>query len=218
MSRRNHRKKMQEAEGQKRKAASAWHADLHPETKKSVLAVFFFIVAALFVLSYIGKGGSAGGYLFRMFDWLLGRGYFFAPLASVLVGFSLLFSEKRKILGATLLGGTLFLISSLTLLDIIFGIRTGGIIGFLTSAPLLKLFDSLASLIISGGAFAVSVLLMLNVPIWRKKEVTGKEEEMEQTVADKAEMPAHTILNQIGNALASAIEKREGNSNTAVSA
>lgn len=212
MSRRNHKKKLQERERRREKAASAWHADLHPETKKSVLAIFSFVVAALFVLSYIGKGGSAGGYLFRTLDWLLGRGYFFAPLASVLVGFSLLFSERRKILGATLLGGALFLISSLALIDTIFGKQTGGMIGFLASSPLLKLFDFWASLVVALGAFIVSILLMLNMPIWRK----GEEKEAEEA-PEEIQVPAQTVLSQIGDAIASAIQKKEENPNTAVS-
>lgn len=217
MSRRNRRRKLQEAESRREKAAKAsWHADLHPETKKSVLAVLSFVVAALFVLSYLGKGGSAGGYLFGIFDWLLGRGYFFAPLASVLVGFSLLFSEKRKILGAAIFGGVLFLVSSLALLDTIFGTRTGGMIGFFTATPLLKLFDFWATFVIALGSFASSILLMLNVPIWRRKETDEEEEDTKEPFAGETETPARAVLSQIGSAIASALEKKEEISNTKV--
>ena len=94
MSRKNRNKKEEEPEQGKNR----WHAELKTETKKSILAILFFLAAAIFVLSFIGKGGQVGGYLFKSLDWLLGKGYFFAPLSLVLVGFSLLFSAERKIL------------------------------------------------------------------------------------------------------------------------
>ncbi len=210
MPKRGKRRKQKLGEGES-SGDSKWHSDLRPETKKSVLAVFAFVTAALFVLSYIGKGGSAGGYLFRALDWLLGRGYFFAPLASVLVGFSLLFSERRKILGATLLGGALFLVSSLALIDTTFGRHTGGMIGFLASSPLLKLFDFWASLVVALGAFIASVLLMLNMPIWRRGE------EKEADAPEEVQISTPTVLSQIAETIASAIEKKEERPNTAVS-
>lgn len=144
-------------------------AGLKPETKRSILAVFFFVAAAIFVLSFIGKGGSAGGFIFKIFDSLLGRGYFFAPLALVLVGFSLIFSGARKIVSATLLGGTLFLLSSLTGLHVAFGPKTGGIAGAILGAPLLKYFDFWAGLVMALGLFIVSLLLMLDFPLLRRK-------------------------------------------------
>ena len=76
--------------------SAKWHSDLKPETKKSVFAVFLFLVTALLALSYVGQGGAAGALVFRAFDFLLGKGYFFAPLILVLMGFSLLFSGPKR--------------------------------------------------------------------------------------------------------------------------
>ncbi len=158
----------------------SWHDDLHPETKKGALAIVFFIIAALFVLSFIGKGGRAGGYLFSVFDFLLGRGYFFAPLSFILVAFSLLFSEKRRIVGATLVGGALFLLANLTALDVLFGVRTGGFLGSILGRTLFNLFDFWAGLTVAFGLLIISVVLMLNIPLYRKKVEDEEKDEDEE--------------------------------------
>ena len=206
MSRRNRNKRKQEAESRKLEATKVWHADLHPETKKSVFAIISFVAAALFVLSYLGKGGSVGGYIFKIFDWLLGRGYFFAPLSLILVGFSLLFSERRKILAASILGGALFLLSSLSMLRIIFSENTGGFMGKILGSPLLSLFDFWASIVITGGLFLISLLLMLNIPLWRKK--SDKEEAEEEVSGEETSSGAKAVLEHINTAIQSAIASK----------
>ena len=37
--------------------ARPWHADLHPDAKKSVLIILLLLATAILVLSFIGKGG-----------------------------------------------------------------------------------------------------------------------------------------------------------------
>lgn len=174
MARRNKRKEKPRKNSREEAAEEA--SGIKPETKRSILAVFFFVLAAIFALSFIGKGGSAGGFIFRVFDSLLGRGYFFAPLALVLVGFSLIFSGARKIVGATIFGGALFLISSLTGLHIAFGPKTGGLAGAVLGAPILNFFDFWAGLVIVLGLFIASILLMLDLPLLRKKSGSSQED------------------------------------------
>lgn len=201
MSRRNRNKRKQEAESRKQRAARAWHSDLLPETKKSIFAVLMFVLAALFVLSYIGKGGNAGGYIFKIFDSLLGRGYFFAPLSFLLIGFSLIFSGERRIIAASVVGGMLFLVSSLGALHVIFGAKTGGILGAILGTPLLNFFDFWAGLSVTLGFFAISILLMLNIPLWRIKKEEDNDGEGETDTGTK------TIIENINAAIKGAIEK-----------
>jgi S-DNA-T family DNA segregation ATPase FtsK/SpoIIIE len=175
MNRRSKRKKKEERD-ERGEMAGGELRGLKPETKRSVLAIFFFIGSAIFVLSYIGKGGQAGGFIFQLFESLLGRGYFFAPLALILVGFSLIFSRAQKIVGATLFGGALFLISSLTSLHVVFGSKTGGFLGAAIGTPLMYFFDFWASLVIAFGLLFVSILLMLDLPLLRRKEIVAEDE------------------------------------------
>ena len=177
MQRKNRDKKEVEAEGKKHKAAGSWHTDLHPETKKAVLAILAFLLAALFVLSFIGKGGAAGGYIFRSLDFLLGKGYFFAPLALILVGFSFAISAEKKVVKAIMVGGSLFLLTSLTILHILFSEGTGGFIGILLGGIFLRFFDFWASIILTIGLFIISLLLTFNIPLKFKKEDAEQKEQ-----------------------------------------
>ncbi|MBI4137707.1 MAG: hypothetical protein HY472_00475 [Candidatus Sungbacteria bacterium] len=147
-----------------------WHADVDPDVKKTVAALFFFTLAVLFALSFSGRGGSAGAFLARTFDLLLGRGYFLAPVTLVLLSASMLLSEQKSFVKLSLVGAGLFLMSLLAAFHIMFGSGRGGLIGALAGAPLVRLFDYWASLVIITGGLAASVLLLLNVPFWKRKE------------------------------------------------
>jgi S-DNA-T family DNA segregation ATPase FtsK/SpoIIIE len=193
MSKRRRRKKQELAnrhrEGEEK---ASWHSDLHPETKKATFAVISFMMATLLVLSFIGKAGNAGNTAYGVLEYLLGKaGYFFAPLSFILIGFSLLFSERRKVLLTSVIGGILFLFSSLSLLRVFFGDAAGGLLGRLSGGSLLNLFDFWASVIIAVGFFMISLLLMLNVPIWQKAD--EEEEEIEEEEAEDPSAPS-TLL------------------------
>lgn len=184
-------------------ALRALHEDVHPEVKKTVAATIFFVLALLFAMSFIGKGGEAGAFIFRTFTFLLGKGYFFAPLTFVLIGFSLLYSVHQKVIGISVIGGILFLFANLAMLHVGFGQQSGGMLGMLIGSPLLKLFDFWASVIILIGLFMISLLLMLNMPFW-KRESDDEEEDEEANAAGSV-----GIMDQINLAIANALAKKE---------
>lgn len=204
MAKKKHTGKKPERE-QPKESKKEWHADLHPETKKGAIAIVTFIVAAVLALSYIGKGGSVGSSIFHALDFLLGRGYFLAPLSSLLIGFSLLFSEKRKILAAAVFGGMLFLLAALGALHIIFGEGTGGLVGYALGFSLLKLFDFWAGLIIDAGLLLISLLLMFNMPLWKPTE-EEEDEEAEKGSGDAT--PAAALLESLNSAIKQVLEKK----------
>lgn len=215
MSRKNNDKKDADAVSRKQKAAGVWHADLHPETKQAIFAIFSFLFSALFVLSYIGKGGTAGEYLFRALDFLLGKGYFFAPLTLVFIGFSLIFSQEKKILRATLIGGFLFLLTSLILLHIIFAEHTGGFVGEMLGGLFLRFFDFWASIIFSIGLFIISILLIFNISLkFNREKEEGEAEESQPEPSDSL-----ALLEKVSAIIKTALEtkKEENPTATAVS-
>ncbi|MBI2055775.1 MAG: DNA translocase FtsK 4TM domain-containing protein [Candidatus Sungbacteria bacterium] len=200
-----------------------WHADLHPETKNSVFAILAFVAAVLLVLSFIGKGGNAGNMISRIFTFFLGSGYFFAPLTLVLAGFSFFSTERPKIVGSSVLGATLFLLSSLTLLDVVAGHNAGGVLGrILGTSLLMRLFDFWASMVIALSFLAISILVMFNLPLWRK--FTDQDEDEDEEPATAAEntllqnqaVPAVAssgmtgMLDQINATIQTALEKKSG--------
>src|SRR3989344_5234397 len=147
-----------------------WHQNLRPETKHSLWAVLSFLVAVILALAYFGKAGLIGNAIQKTLLLVFGKGFFLVSLAFFLAGLSFLFALGNHLLITTVLGGILFLISSLGLADILFGKYTGGYVGFLFSYPFLKLFDFLASL-----------LIMLNVSL-KPKRKEKKDSESEEKV------------------------------------
>ena len=162
---------------------------IHTDTKKGVLAIVSFVVTILLLLSYLGKGGVAGSVLFRALDFLLGRGYFFAPVVLVLVGFSFLFSQRQKFVRETMLGGLFFLLFSLGIFNILFGAGNGGALGSLVSYPLLGLFDFWAGLVIAVGFWIISLLLVFNIPLLPRRRDEDADDEDEVKDADTAVAP-----------------------------
>ncbi len=199
------KKKYQDTENGLRNGKSG---GLKPETKHSILAVFFFVAASILALSFIGQGGSAGGFIYQLLDSLLGRGYFFAPLAFVLIGFSILFSQAQRIVGVTLLGGAFFLLSSLTGLHIIFGPRTGGLLGAIAGSPLILFFDFWAGLAIVLGFFVISLLLILNLPLWQKRKEKETDEKDDVPMADEIAHGAKTLFENMNSAVRAALESK----------
>ncbi|OGF70302.1 hypothetical protein A3I28_03270 [Candidatus Giovannonibacteria bacterium RIFCSPLOWO2_02_FULL_43_37] len=158
-----------------------WHQNLRPETKHSLWAVLSFLVAVILALAYFGKAGLIGNAIQKTLLLVFGKGFFLVSLAFFLAGLSFLFALGNHLLITTVLGGILFLISSLGLADILFGKYTGGYVGFLFSYPFLKLFDFWASLIIFSALLLASLLIMLNVSL-KPKRKEKKDSESEEKV------------------------------------
>lgn len=185
-----------------------WRDYIDTGTKKGILAVLAFLAAVLFVLSYIGKAGSVGGYLFRIFDFLLGRGYFLSPLMFVLVGFALLSSREQKVVFSTIIGGVLFLMTSLGGMTVIFGNRSGGFVGSILASPLLAFFDFWASVVIIAGFLAISFLLLFGVPPWHRVKDREEEKDENKEAADNViQTPAvQSLLENIHSSIQAAVQ------------
>lgn len=148
-----------------------WHDGLAQETKQSVLAVVLLGLCVLLILAWFGKAGSIGNGLYSLFSILFGKGFFLVPLACLLAAFSLFLHVHERFAGATPLGGTLFLLSSLGLAHIIFGNMAAGYVGFAVAFLPLKFLDFWASLVIFSVLLVISFLVMFNMPLtFRKKD------------------------------------------------
>ena len=200
----------------KEEGTEAIHSGLAPDTKKSVYAIVAFTFAALFILSFIGKGGNVGGYIYSIFGMLLGSGYFFVPLSFILIGFSLLFAAHKRLLRSSILGGVLFLLSSLAGLHILFGVETGGIIGALLGSPLLSLFDFWAGIIIVTSLFLISFLIMFNLAIWKESDKSKKEEDKENEEKEDEKITVQAVLNSIKDVLKTSVSTPQAQNNSKV--
>lgn len=137
---------------------------LQPEKKRYVFAVLSFALGVIFTLAAFGKAGFVGLKIYGLFETLFGRAFFLAPLVFYLMSFSFAFFLEKTKEKFTLLGGFLFFLSSLGIVDILFGAKTGGYLGFVVSYPMLRLFDFWAGLVILGALFFISLILIFEFP------------------------------------------------------
>lgn len=132
---------------------------LSVETTRAVWIVFLFVFGTFLLLAAFDQGGSAGTDVYRLFQSLLGVGYFLLPaLAFVLAG-NALREESAGFTPLKIVGSVLFIASGLGYLDLVGGI--GGLLGATIAQPILNLFDLYASLILLGGLAVISLLIVL---------------------------------------------------------
>lgn len=154
-----------------------------PETKKSVLALIFFVLALLSALAYFDSAGMLGHYIQIGLTALLGKGYALAPLVLVIGGLSFLMSLRERFFAATFIGLGISLLASLGIVETIWGSYTGGYIGYAASYPLVQLFDFWATIIILGALDIVAVMVIFNLPLWPSPsddEETDEDDDVEE--------------------------------------
>lgn len=165
---------------------------LKNETKRSVLAIVFFVAGLIFTLASFGKAGIIGNSMYKILQVLFGAGFFLIPTAFFIATISLVSYFKSHFLSHTIIGSSLFLTSSLGMADIVLGEKTCGYIGYLLSWPFMKLFDFWASLIIFSALFIISFLILFDMPLslklkLRKDPKTEQEENKEEEFAEITE-------------------------------
>ena len=161
------------------------------ETKRSIWIIFSFAFFAILSLSLLGKAGILGNYIKSTLVSLFGRGFFVVPIIFFILGLSLLRDFKKKTTLGVFAGVALFFLSSLGILDLVFGKFGGGYTGFLISYPTLQLFDFWVSVILLLALFLVSFLMMLNSSfVFQGKEkvaVENKELEVDESDFENTE-------------------------------
>lgn len=135
---------------------------LQDETKHTVLAIVFFVLGTLFLLSSLHIAGVAGEFLYRNLEHLLGVGYFLLPTLCLLLGVALLRSVRPEFALPSTLGAFVFVFSGLGLLSSLFKADTGGVFGKYLSMPFLTYFDTILSVIFLSGLLLISLLLIFD--------------------------------------------------------
>ncbi len=165
---------------------------LHPDTKKSIWAVGLLVAAAILSLAGFQKAGPAGELLFSGLEKLLGWGYFVLPLTFFLAAVIFFVSDRRRVVGITLAGTALIILSVLGLIDVGWP-GNGGWLGFILGS-LRYPFGETATWILNGAIFLVGVLVTVNTPLrlaWPRKteEERGKRKEEEIETAKPVAIP-----------------------------
>ncbi len=169
--------------------------NLHPETKKSVWIVVFVGLSIILLLAGVHEAGPFGEWFYSVTDKLFGIGYYLLPVVSLLLGFSFLSPDQKKFFGLPLLGGILFMLSGLGLIDIIRD-GSGGVVGTITGS-LETPFGVIVSILIELIIAIISILIILNKPLHLslvklfEKEEEREEDEKELTINLPPELPEH---------------------------
>ncbi|MDD5145065.1 MAG: DNA translocase FtsK [Candidatus Pacebacteria bacterium] len=130
------------------------------ETKKWILGIVIFIVAAIITLSFFDSAGVAGKAIMETLTFLIGRVVFIFPLILALGGFIFFNTKYEKYLGPVILGILLLTVGAVGFLECLNpGARDGGMIGYASSWPFLKLFGVLVTKIIFAGIIVVGGLI-----------------------------------------------------------
>ncbi len=171
---------------------------LKTQTKHGIVAIIFFVFAVFFLMSmpFFGIGGMAGAFTYEKLYYLLGVGYILLPILLTLLGISFIKSEVPDIGLTRAIGGVLFLLSGLGIIDIASGAgnHAGGILGEIFATPFVSLFDVYASIVFLGAILVISILVLFDakldlVPFFKKlwALITGRKDIKEDSMED--EMP-----------------------------
>lgn len=147
--------------------------DISQETKNSIMGILSFSIAILSTLSFFDKAGRAGELFNTVSRSLFGWGFFIIPFAFLLLGVSFVKSLSRRIYWSAVAGTTLFTLSILAVF-FIFGevdfsqrVHQGGYLGVVLGYPLIGMVGFTASWVILLAMLCISLLIALNVPIYR---------------------------------------------------
>ncbi|MCE9585357.1 DNA translocase FtsK [Candidatus Nomurabacteria bacterium] len=147
--------------------------NLKSETKHTIASIACFLLALFLIMSVFDMTGMAGRFIYKVFHYLFGLGYALLPTLFILLGSSFIKSEYPHIGWERAFSGFLFLISGLGIIDIASMKHAGGILGEISGAPLVYLFDPTASILILGAILIISILIMFDtrpefIPFFKK--------------------------------------------------
>ncbi|NMB92160.1 MAG: DNA translocase FtsK [Parcubacteria group bacterium] len=170
---------------------------LAPEIKNNILAVLFLALALILFLSSWNLAGPLGRFIFRIFDYLLGWGYFILPILLIILAFNFFrsWTEKINFNKITVLGAFLVLFASLSILELISS-DTGGLLGEI-GAYLKNFLGLWASLIIYSAFLISGLLIIFNTPLKLPKISFKKKQEIMVNAPQEIMPPAtEPVINE----------------------
>ncbi|HHH12482.1 MAG TPA: hypothetical protein ENJ77_01245, partial [Candidatus Moranbacteria bacterium] len=184
------------------------------DVKRSVAAIFLFVLALVATLGFFGAAALAGNWIDTALSWAFGWGKWLAPVLFVLSGVVLLRRrEKTFFYIGNVIGFSLAFLAALALLHIFFPPEKmaevaaagggGGHLGLALATLILKLTGPIAGVVVLLALIVSSVLISFNLSIlpvlrglkerltlWREKlsfRRTEDEEAAEELPAEEAE-------------------------------
>jgi len=168
--------------------------NIHGDAKRSIVAVFLFALAILFVLSFFEKAGVLGGYINAVAAAVSGWGKWLSPLVLAAGGVILLYRKETLFYVTKLIGISAAFLSVLGFFHLYFepnemlkmagdGIG-GGYVGYGIAYVLQTYTGVIAGSVILGAIFIISMILVFNFSIIgfvKKIFMSEKEEDEKRT-------------------------------------
>lgn len=181
------------------------------DVKRSIVAVFLFMLAVLLVLSFFGSAGSFGKSLNGAAGQMVGLVKFVLPIFLAGFGIILLF-RKETFFYVTKVMGLLFTLISFagffhwffdapTMLAAASAGRGGGYLGYALDFILMKYLGSAGSLVVILAILFLGIILMFEFSIanffikWKEKR-NREAEELEETVETLSEPTETDVLQE----------------------
>ncbi|OHA20487.1 MAG: hypothetical protein A2849_00625 [Candidatus Taylorbacteria bacterium RIFCSPHIGHO2_01_FULL_51_15] len=159
---------------------------LREETLQGVLAVLFFAVGLILVLSAFGKAGEGGKTLFSWLTRFAGVGFYILPVFAFFLSFGFLRALKGLFPLKKTIGAFILLITGLAIIELLFPTE-GGFLGNAIASPLASLFEIYMSLVILATGFVIALLVMFEASLSMRtlslwwENLRGKREETRVT-------------------------------------
>jgi S-DNA-T family DNA segregation ATPase FtsK/SpoIIIE len=164
------KKDAEHTEGKKEKKRGGSSKDggfLSSEARHGIYGVLWILLALILILAAFKGAGEGGAFLYKIFSYLFGVGYFLLPILALILGASFIQSNRPQIALTHTIGSILFLGSGLALVYLATGATSGGFIGKITAMPFSALFGNFASVFILGGILLISIMILMDaVPNW----------------------------------------------------
>lgn len=168
--------------------------DLEDQAKKAILAILFLGFAIIIILSIWNKAGPFGDFIYRIFNYLFGWGYFILPAVFLMMAYEFLRSRRSHIYFATIFGAFLFFISVLGISELYLINNSTGLVGYGVAASLNKILGFWASMVLLISFVFISLIMVLNIPLRIGKNDDEEEEKSavieEPIVVNQAIVPA----------------------------
>ncbi len=178
---------MGKKKGSRRGIMSRWwqsEPSIREEARHAILAVISLAIFGFLMLSWLDYAGTAGQLAYSSLETVFGVGFFVFPALALLLGLSFFQSSRPNLVGPRLIGGALFLFSTLALAAVSFGGERGGWVGELIAWPIIKLFDYYAGVIILVALLAIAIVMMFETRLsldlslfgWGRRKMAGDDE------------------------------------------
>jgi S-DNA-T family DNA segregation ATPase FtsK/SpoIIIE len=167
---------------EKNKETGSSSAILQEETIRGIVAVLFFVLSIFFILASFHKAGMVGEKSYELLSYLFGVGFYVLPILFLILCISFFRTLHKKLALTHSVGGLLFFLSCIGIINILAPTR-GGIVGGFVSHPLVNLFDVYASNIILLAFVVISFLIMFDTSLdfsfvlnlFRKKNIEDED-------------------------------------------